>query len=161
MTIAIGDKLPEATFKRFGDEGLVDVTSADLFAGRKVALFAVPGAFTPTCHAKHLPGYVEHAAELEAKGVDEIVCIAVNDPFVMKAWADHSQAGDAVTVLSDGNATFTKAIGMDVDLAGPFLGVRSKRYAMLVDDGVVKALMVEENPGTVENSGAEKMLAAL
>ena len=161
MPIAIGDRLPAATFKRFGPEGLVDVTGDELFEGQKVVLFAVPGAFTPTCHAKHLPGFVEHAAALQAKGVQRIVCIGVNDPFVMKAWADQSNVGDAVTVLSDGNCTFTKAIGMDVDLAGPFLGVRSKRYAMVVEDGLVKALMVEDNPGAVEASGADKVLAAL
>ncbi len=161
MTIAIGDKLPSATFKRFGADGLVDVGSDELFTGRKVVVFAVPGAFTPTCHAKHVPGYVEHAAALEAKGVDEIVCVAVNDPFVMKAWADQSGTDGKVTLLSDGNAAFTKAIGMDVDLAGPFLGVRSKRYAMVVDGGVVKALLVEENPGVVEKSGAEQVLAVL
>ena len=161
MAIAIGDKLPTATFKSFGADGLVDVGSDELFGGKKVVLFAVPGAFTPTCHAKHVPGYVQHAPALKAKGVDEIVCIAVNDPFVLKAWADQSGTEGVVKVLSDGNATFTKAVGMDVDLAGPYLGVRSKRYAMVVDDGVVKALMVEENPGVVEASGAEKVLAAL
>ncbi|TVQ40261.1 MAG: peroxiredoxin [Geminicoccaceae bacterium] len=161
MTIAIGDTLPAATFKCFGSDGLVDVGSDELFGGKKVALFAVPGAFTPTCHAKHVPGYVEHAAALKAKGIDTIVCIAVNDPFVMKAWSDHCGSETAVTMLSDGNATFTKAIGMDVDLAGPFLGTRSKRYAMVVDNGKVTALMIEENPGVVENTGAEHVLAAL
>ncbi len=161
MALQIGDTLPAATFKRFGADGLVDVTSEELFGGRKVVVFAVPGAFTPTCHAKHVPGYVQNGAALKAKGVDEIVCIAVNDPFVMKAWHDQSGAGDAVTMLSDGNATFTQAVGMDVDLAGPFLGTRSRRYAMVVDDGVVKALMIEENPGVVEKSGAEQVLAAL
>ncbi|MEO1089888.1 MAG: peroxiredoxin [Pseudomonadota bacterium] len=161
MAIAVGDKLPAATFKRFGDDGMTDVTGDQLFSGRKVVLFAVPGAFTPTCHANHLPGYVQQAGALKAKGIDEIVCVAVNDPFVMKVWADQSNVGDAVTLLSDGNGTFAKSVGLDIDLAGPFLGVRSKRYVMVVDDGVVKALMVEDNPGVVEASGADKVLAAL
>ncbi len=161
MTIAKGDKLPDASFKRFGADGMIDVSSPDLFAGRKVVVFAVPGAFTPTCHEQHLPGFVQHAADLKAKGVDAVVCVAVNDPFVLKAWGDASNLNDAVTLLSDGNGTFTKAIGMDIDLAGPFLGVRSKRYAMIVDDGVVSEIMVEDNPGAVASSGAEQVLAKL
>ena len=161
MTIAEGAKLPAATFKKLGPEGMTDVTSDALFGGRKVVLFAVPGAFTPTCHEQHLPGFLAHADALEAKGVAEIACVAVNDPFVLEAWGEHSKIGEAITLLSDGNAAFTKAIGMDVDLSGPFLGVRSKRYAMIVDDGVVSALMVEDNPGAVAASGAEQVLAKL
>ena len=161
MTIAKGDKLPAATFKEFGPDGMTDVSSDALFGGRKVVLFAVPGAFTPTCHEQHLPGFLAHADALEAKGVAEIACVAVNDPFVLEAWGEHSKIGEAITLLSDGNAAFTKAIGMDVDLSGPFLGVRSKRYAMIVDDGVVSALMVEDNPGAVAASGAEQVLAKL
>jgi len=161
MAIAIGDELPPTTFKTFGDDGMVDVAGADLFGGRRVVLFAVPGAFTPTCHEQHLPGFIRHAADLRAKGVDEVVCVAVNDPFVLRAWAEKAGVGDSVILLSDGNAEFTRAIGMDVELTGPFLGTRSKRYAMLVDDGVVKELMVEDSPGSVAVSGAEQMLAKL
>jgi len=161
MAIAIGDKLPAATFKKFGADGMVDVTGDELFAGRKVVLFAVPGAFTPTCHEQHLPGFVQHADALKAKGVDDIVCVAVNDPFVMRAWEEQSGVGDKITMLSDGNADFTRAIGMDVALTGPFLGTRSKRYAMVVEDGVVKELMVEDNPGAVAVSGADAILAKL
>jgi len=161
MAIAIGDKLPAATFKKFGADGMVDVTGDELFAGRKVVLFAVPGAFTPTCHEQHLPGFVQHADALKAKGVDDIVCVAVNDPFVMRAWEEQSGVGDKITMLSDSNADFTRAIGMDVALTGPFLGTRSKRYAMVVEDGVVKELMVEDNPGAVAVSGADAILAKL
>jgi len=161
MAIAIGDKLPAATFKKFGADGMVDVTGDELFAGRKVVLFAVPGAFTPTCHEQHLPGFAQHADALKAKGVDDIVCVAVNDPFVMRAWEEQSGVGDKITMLSDGNADFTRAIGMDVALTGPFLGTRSKRYAMVVEDGVVKELMVEDNPGAVAVSGADAILAKL
>ncbi len=161
MAIARGDKLPDATFKKFGPDGMTDVTGEELFGGRKVVLFAVPGAFTPTCHEQHLPGFLQHADAIKAKGVAEIACIAVNDPFVLKAWGEQSKIGEKVTLLSDGNAGFTKAIGMDVDLSGPFLGVRSKRYAMIVDDGVVTELLVEDNPGAVAASGAEQVVAKL
>lgn len=161
MAIAIGDKLPAATFKKFGADGMVDVTGDELFGGRKVVLFAVPGAFTPTCHEQHLPGFVQHADALKAKGVDAVVCVAVNDPFVMRAWEQQTGVGDKITMLSDGNADFARAIGMDVALTGPFLGTRSKRYAMLVEDGVVKELMVEDNPGAVAVSGADAILAKL
>ncbi len=161
MAIATGDKLPDVTFKAFGADGMADITGDVLFGGRKVVVFAVPGAFTPTCHEQHLPGFVAHADAIKAKGVADIVCVAVNDPFVVKAWADAAGVGDAVRLVSDGNATFTKAIGMDIDLSGPFLGTRSKRYAMIVENGVVAALMVEDNPGAVASSGAEQVLAAL
>ena len=153
MTIAVGDKLPEATFKVRTPDGLKDVTTQELTAGKKVVLFAVPGAFTPTCHAKHVPSYLEHLDALKAKGADAVGCIAVNDAFVLDAW------GKAVG--SDGNATFTKALGLDFDGSGFGLGTRSKRYAMLVDNGVVKALNVEESPGGMEVSGADRILAAL
>jgi peroxiredoxin len=161
MAIAIGDKLPAATFKKFGADGMVDVTGDELFGGKKVVLFAVPGAFTPTCHEQHLPGFVQHADALKAKGVDAVVCVAVNDPFVMRAWEQQTGVGDKITMLSDGNADFARAVGMDVALTGPFLGTRSKRYAMLVEDGVVKELMVEDNPGAVAVSGADAILAKL
>jgi peroxiredoxin len=161
MAIAVGGKLPAATFKKFGADGMVDVTGDALFAGKKVVVFAVPGAFTPTCHEQHLPGFVQHADALKAKGVDDIVCVAVNDPFVMRAWEQQTGVGETINMLSDGNADFTRAIGMDVELTGPFLGTRSKRYAMLVEDGVVKELMVEDNPGAVAVSGADAILAKL
>lgn len=161
MTIAVGDKLPEATFKVRTPDGLKDVTTTELTAGRKVVLFAVPGAFTPTCHARHVPSYLEHLDALKAKGVAEVACVAVNDAFVLDAWAKASAADGKLTLLSDGNATFTKAIGMDFDGSGFGLGTRSKRYAMLVDNGVVKALNVEESPGVMEVSGADRILAAL
>ncbi len=160
MTIAVGDRLPEATFKVRTPEGLKDVTARELTAGRRVVLFAVPGAFTPTCHAKHLPSYLEHLDALKAKGIDEVACVAVNDAFVLDAWSKQGGCDGKITMLSDGNATFTKAIGLDFDGSGFGLGTRSKRYSMLVDDGVVKALNVEESPGVMEVSGADRILAA-
>lgn len=161
MTIAVGDKLPEATFKVRTPDGLKDVTTSELTAGRKVVLFAVPGAFTPTCHARHVPSYLEHLDALKAKGVAEVACVAVNDAFVLDAWAKATGADGKLTLLSDGNGTFTKAIGLDFDGSGFGLGIRSKRYAMLVDNGVVKTLNIEESPGVMEVSGADRMLAAL
>ena len=159
--IAVGDKLPEATFKVRTPEGLKDVTTRELTAGKRVVLFAVPGAFTPTCHAKHVPSYLEHLDALKAKGVDAVACVAVNDALVLDAWARASGAEGKLTLLSDGNATFTKAVGLDFDGSGFGLGTRSKRYSMLVEDGTVKALNVEESPGVMEVSGADRILAAL
>jgi peroxiredoxin len=161
MTIAVGDRLPEATFKVRTPDGLRDLSVKELTAGRKVVLFAVPGAFTPTCHARHLPSYVEHHDALKAKGVDAIACVAVNDAFVLDAWAKQGEADGKIAMLADGNATFTKAVGLEFDGSGFGLGTRSKRYAMLVEDGVVKALNVEEAPGVMEVSGADRMLTAL
>jgi glutaredoxin/glutathione-dependent peroxiredoxin len=161
MTIAVGDKLPDATFKVRTPDGLKDVTTQELTAARKVILFAVPGAFTPTCHAKHVPSYLEHLDALKAKGVAEVACVAVNDAFVLDAWAKATGADGKITLLSDGNGTFTKAIGLDFDGSGFGLGTRSKRYSMLVDNGVVKALHIEESPGVMEVSGADRLLAAL
>jgi peroxiredoxin len=161
MTIAVGDKLPEATFKVRTPDGLKDVTTQELTAARKVVLFAVPGAFTPTCHAKHVPSYLEHLDALKAKGVAEVACVAVNDAFVLDAWAKASGAEGKITLLSDGNGTFTKAIGLDFDGSGFGLGTRSKRYSMLIDNGVVKALNIEESPGVMEVSGADRILDAL
>ncbi|MEM9473076.1 MAG: peroxiredoxin [Pseudomonadota bacterium] len=161
MSISVGDKLPDATFTTMTAEGPTQMSTADVFAGRKVVLFAVPGAFTPTCHMKHLPGFVTHAADLKAKGVDTIACVSVNDVFVLNAWADQSGAKDAVTFLADGSADFTKAIGMELDASGLGLGIRSQRYAMLVDDGVVAVLNLEDVPSSAEASSAEKILAAL
>ncbi|ODR95301.1 alkyl hydroperoxide reductase [Methyloceanibacter stevinii] len=161
MTIAEGDMLPEATFRAMGPDGIQTLTSKDVFGGKKVVLFAVPGAFTPTCHLKHLPGFIEAADAFKAKGVDDVVCVAVNDPFVLAAWTEMTGAADKVKILSDGNAEFTKKIGMDFDGSGVGLGTRSKRYAMVVEDGTVKALMTEENPGVAEVSAAEAVLASL
>jgi peroxiredoxin len=161
MTIAVGDKLPAATFKVRTPDGLKDVSTTELTAGRKLVLFAVPGAFTPTCHARHVPSYLEHLDALKAKGVAEVACVAVNDAFVLDAWAKACGTDGKITLLSDGNGTFTKAIGMDFDGSGFGLGTRSKRYAMLVDNGVVKALNIEESPGVMEVSGADRILAAL
>ncbi|KAD0066204.1 hypothetical protein R6Q59_011484 [Mikania micrantha] len=162
-TIAVGDKLPEATLSYFDSDGeLQTATISDLTKSKKTILFAVPGAFTPTCSQKHLPGFVEKSAELKAKGVNTIACIAVNDAFVMKAWKADLKIGDDVVLLSDGNGEFTKAIGCELDLRdNPVgLGVRSRRYAMLVEDGVVRVLNLEEG-GAFTSSSAQDMLDIL
>src|SRR6476659_11152885 len=143
MSISVGDSLPEATFRVLGSEGIDKLSTADIFAGTKVVLFAVPGAFTPTCHLKHLPGFIENADAFKKKGVVTIACVAVHDPFVVDAWAKAAGGKGKILFLSDGNGEFTKAIGLDFDGSGIGLGLRSKRYAMLVDDGVVKVLKVE------------------
>jgi glutaredoxin/glutathione-dependent peroxiredoxin len=161
MTISIGDRLPEATFTSPSADGPKPVTTQDYFGGRTVALFAVPGAFTPTCHANHLPGYVQHGDAIKAKGVDAIAVTGVNDVFVMKAWAEASGANGKIDFLADGSADFAKAIGMELDLGARGLGMRSKRYSMIVKDGVVTALAIEESPGQAAVSGAEAMLALL
>ena len=161
MAIKVGDALPNTTFRVMTSEGPKPKPAEEVFKGRKVVLFAVPGAFTPTCHARHVPSYLEHLDALKAKGVAEVACVAVNDAFVLDAWAKATGADGRLTLLSDGNATFTKAVGMDFDGSGFGLGTRSKRYAMLVDNGVVKALNVEESPGVMEVSGADRILAAL
>lgn len=158
MSIGIGDRLPHATFKILTDSGLTDLTTEEVFAGKKVAVFAVPGAFTPTCHAKHLPGFLEHVADFRDKGIDTVACIAVNDANVLDAWAKSTGADGKILFLADGNAEFTKAIGLDFDNSAAGRGVRSRRYSMLVEDGVVKALNVEDAPGKVEVSGAEALL---
>lgn len=161
MAIAVGERLPEMTFKVRTPEGIRDVTTQDLTVGKKVVLFAVPGAFTPTCHAKHLPSYLDHLAALQAKGVDQVACVSVNDPFVMDAWGKQAGIDGRILLLADGNAAFTRAVGLDFDGSGFGLGTRSKRYAMLIEDGVVKALQVEESPGVMEVSGADRILALL
>ena len=161
MTIAIGDKLPAATFKVRTADGLADMTTEELCAGKTVALFAVPGAFTPTCSAKHLPSYLDNLDALKTKGVDTIACVAVNDAFVLSAWAKAQEADGKIVMLADGTAAFTKALGLDFDGSGAGLGIRSKRYAMLVKDGVVTALNVEASPGVMEVSGADRLLASL
>ena len=161
MAIAIGDSLPDATFRVLEDDGIAPMTTSELVAGKKVVLFAVPGAFTPTCHLKHLPGFIENAEAFKKKGVDVVACVAVNDPFVVDAWADASGGKGKVLFLSDGNGEFTKKIGMDFDGSGIGLGTRSKRYAMLVEDGVVTAMNTEESPGVADVSTAENLLKAL
>jgi glutaredoxin/glutathione-dependent peroxiredoxin len=161
MPISKGDRLPEVTFRLLGPEGINTVTTGEVFDGKKVVLFAVPGAFTPTCNLKHLPGFVDNAEKFKKKGVDAVVCVAVNDPFVLGEWAERSGGKGKVLFLSDGNAEFTKKIGMDFDGSGIGLGTRSKRYAMLVEDGVVKELNVEDSPGVAIESTADKLLSAL
>jgi peroxiredoxin len=161
MALAIGDRLPDATFRVMGTDGIKPMTTREVFGGKKVVLFAVPGAFTPTCHLKHLPGFVERASEFKRHGIDSVVCVAVNDPFVLAAWEEKSGGKGKVLFLSDGNAEFTKKIGMDFDGGGIGLGTRSKRYAALVEDGVVKILNVEESPGVAAESTAEKILQGL
>ncbi len=159
MTIAVGDKIPSVTVQRKTAEGIDQVSTDEFFAGRKVVLFAVPGAFTPTCSQKHLPGFVAKADAIKAKGVDEIACIAVNDAFVMDAWGKDQNAGGKVTMLADGSAKLAKALGLDMDLGERGMGPRSKRYAMVVDDGKVSVLNVDESG--FEKSSAEAILAAL
>ena len=161
MAIAVGDRLPDSTFKVRTPDGLKDMTTQELTAGKTVVLFAVPGAFTPTCHAKHLPSFVENFEALRGKGVDTVACVSVNDAFVLEAWARQGGAEGKVLMLADGNASFTKAVGLDFDGSGFGLGVRSKRYAMVVRDGVVTSLEVEEAPGVMEVSGADRVLAGL
>lgn len=161
--ISVGDKLPESTLSYFDSDGELQTTTiSDLTKSKKTILFAVPGAFTPTCSQKHLPGFVEKSSELKAKGVNTIACISVNDAFVLKAWKADLKIGDEVLILSDGNGDFTKAIGCELDLTDNAigLGVRSRRYAMLVEDGVVKVLNLEEG-GAFTSSSAQDMLAAL
>ncbi|KAG0532139.1 hypothetical protein BDA96_04G082900 [Sorghum bicolor] len=163
-TIAVGDKLPDATLSYFdpSDGELKTVTVAELTAGKKAILFAVPGAFTPTCSQKHLPGFVEKAGELKAKGVETVACVSVNDAFVMKAWKEALGLGEDVMLLSDGNLELTRALGVEMDLSDKpvGLGVRSRRYALLAEDGVVKVLNLEDG-GAFTTSSAEEMLKVL
>ena len=158
MTIKVGDHLPEATFKTMGPDGPKDVTTKDVFGGKKVALFAVPGAFTPTCHKQHIPAYVAKSAEFKKMGADAIACTAVNDVFVLDAWAKATGADGKLMMLADGSADFARKLGLDNDLTARGMGVRSKRYSMLVDNGVVKALNVETEP-KVDKSSADTLLA--
>ncbi len=160
MTIKVGDKVPSATLRYMGADGVQAVTTDEFFGGKKVALFGVPGAFTRTCSERHLPGYVSHAEELKAKGVDTIACIAVNDQFVMDAWGKDRGAAGKVVMLGDGSGDFVRAIGLELDRIKEGMGVRTQRYSMLVDNGVVKALNVEQ-PGQFDVSSAEAMLKAL
>ncbi|HEX8525679.1 peroxiredoxin [Allosphingosinicella sp.] len=160
MAISVGDRLPQATLVKATSEGPQPVDSADFFSGRKVALFSVPGAFTPTCSAKHLPGFVEKVDELKAKGVDEVACTAVNDAFVLQAWAEQAGAEGKVTMLADGNGDFVEAMGLAADFNKFGMGKRGQRWSMIVDDGTVKELNVEE-PGAFNVSSADYMLAQL
>ncbi len=160
MTIAKGDTLPATIFTKITENGPEQVRSEEYFAGRTIALFSVPGAFTPTCSAKHLPGFVDKAAELKAKGVDEIACTAVNDAFVMAAWAKAANADGAVTMLADGNGDFVKALGLEMDGSKFGMGQRGQRFSMLVKDGVVEQLNVEA-PGDFKLSSADYLLGQL
>lgn len=160
MTIKVGDKVPSVTLRYVSPDGVQAVTTDDFFRGKKVALFGVPGAFTRTCSERHLPSYVSHADEFKAKGVDTIACIAVNDQFVMDAWGKERGATGKVVMLGDGSGDFVRAIGLELDRIKEGMGVRTQRYSMLVDDGVVKALNVEQ-PGQFDVSSAETMLKAL
>lgn len=161
MTIKPGDKIPSVTIKRMGAGGLEDLNIGDYIAKKKVVIFAVPGAFTPSCSMKHLPGYIENAAAIKAKGIDEIICIAVNDPFVMQHWGENSGAAGRITMVPDGNGEFTKKIGMEFDGSGAGLSFRSRRYSMVVDKGVVKTINVEAAPSDVELSSAGTCLSGL
>ena len=160
MTIQVGDRLPNVEVGIMGAGGPESTTTDEIFNGRKVVVFGVPGAFTPTCSATHLPGYVVHHDAIKAKGVDAIVCVSVNDPFVMDAWGKSQNVNGNILMLADGSAVFTEAIGLTLDLTSRNLGVRSQRYAMIVDQGVVSHLNVEEGTG-VEVSGAETILNLL
>lgn len=160
MTIQAGDRIPAGTLKQMTKDGPSNLTTEQLFKGRKVVLFSVPGAFTPTCHAKHLPGYVEHLGALKAKGVDAVACLAVNDVFVMDAWGKASNVGEGILMLADGNAEFTKALGLELDASGFGMGTRGKRFAMIVEDGVVKHLNVE-TAGEFRVSAADYVLGQL
>ncbi|MFO7747174.1 MAG: peroxiredoxin [Orrella sp.] len=167
MTVKVGDHIPDGTLTEFIETesagcsvGPNDFKVADLVKGKKILMFALPGAFTPTCSAKHVPGYVEHFDAIKAKGVDEIWCVAVNDAFVMGAWGREQQAEGKVRMLGDGSAAWTKAMGLELDLTARNMGIRSQRYAAIIDDGVIKALAIEE-PGAFEVSSAEAMLKHL
>jgi peroxiredoxin len=160
MAIKVGDKIPSLKLKTMKDGKMSDITTDEIFRGKKVVLFAVPGAFTPTCSMQHLPGFVEKAAEFKAKGIDTIACISVNDAFVMGAWGKDKAADGRVLMLADGNGEFAKAVGLDFDGSGIGFGLRSQRYALVAQDGVVKVLAVEE-PMKFQVSSAEAILARL
>ena len=160
MTLKVGDKIPDATFTVMTAEGPKPMTTAELCNGKKVALFAVPGAYTPTCHKSHMPGFVERAAELKTKGFDTIACTSTNDVFVLTAWAEDTGATGKIVMLADGSADFARKAGLEMDLSARGMGVRSKRYAMAVDNGVVKILNIEEVPG-VDKSSAETMCSMI
>ncbi len=160
MSITAGERMPAGTFKIMGESGPQELTTAQLFDGKRVALFSVPGAFTPTCSAKHLPGYIEHAAELRAKGVDTIACMSVNDVYVMGAWGKSAGVGDAVLMLADGSGDYARALGLELNLMGAGLGMRGQRFALLVDNGVATKVLVEA-PGEFKVSSADYLLGQL
>ncbi len=160
MAIKVGDRIPSAKMKHMTKDGPKDITTDDLFKGKKVAVFGLPGAFTRTCSGQHLPGFVQNAGTIKAKGVDTIACLSVNDAFVMDAWGKSQNVGDKVLMLADGNAEFTKAIGLEIDRRDVGFGLRSQRYSMLVEDGVVKKLNLEK-PGAFDISNAETLLGQL
>jgi glutaredoxin/glutathione-dependent peroxiredoxin len=160
MAIAVGDRIPDIKVMTMGSDGPTPVQTGDVIGTGKVVLFAVPGAFTPTCSDFHMPGYVLRSEELAAKGVDKVVCISVNDAFVMGAWGEAQNVGDTIELLADGNGEFTKAVGLEMDGTGFGLGIRSQRYAMIIEDGVVTLVNVEPGPG-LSVSGVEEILAAL
>ncbi|MCC7122548.1 MAG: peroxiredoxin [Gammaproteobacteria bacterium] len=160
MTIKAGDKMPSGSFGVMTDKGPGSITTDELFKGKKVVLFSVPGAFTPTCSAKHLPGFVDKAGDIKAKGIDTIACLAVNDAFVMGAWGKHAAVGDKVLMLADGNATYTRALGLELDASGFGMGTRGQRFALVVDDGVVKNVFIEA-PMEFKVSSADNVLANL
>ncbi|RIK87599.1 MAG: peroxiredoxin [Hyphomicrobiales bacterium] len=161
MTIAVGQKLPDTTFKTSTADGPKEVSTAEIFAGRKVVLFGVPGAFTPTCNNNHLPGYIENRDAILSRGVDEIAVVAVNDVFVMSAWARASGGDGKILFLADGSGDFARAAGLDIDLSRAGLGLRLKRFSAIVEDGVVTALNIEDAPGTVASSGAAALIDQL
>ncbi len=160
MTIKVGDRIPSATLHRMTDDGVAEVSTDTLFKGKRVALFGLPGAFTRTCSGQHLPGFVANADGFKAKGVDAIVCLSVNDAYVMNVWGKDQGVGDKVMMIADGSAAFTRALGLDIDLGDRGFGVRSRRYSMIVDDGVVTALHLEDATALTV-SGAETLLADL
>jgi peroxiredoxin len=160
MTIKAGDRIPEGKLKQMGTDGPMNVAAEELLGTGRVVLFSVPGAFTPTCDAKHLPGFIEQAGALRAKGVDRIVCLAVNDVFVMNAWGKSAGAGDKVVMAADGNGDYTRALGLELDARGHGMGMRGKRFALVIEDGVVRQVHVEA-PGEFKVSSAEHILAEL
>ncbi|HJN20808.1 MAG: peroxiredoxin [Alphaproteobacteria bacterium] len=160
MTIKVGDTVPSITLRQMTTDGIKEVSTDELLGGKKVVLFALPGAFTPTCSSKHVPGFIENAEALKGRGVEAIACVSVNDAFVMDAWGRDLGVGDSVLMLADGNADFTRAVDLMLDGSGIGFGVRSQRYAMIVDDGVVKHLAVEDGTG-LDVSAAERILAML
>ena len=157
--IKVGDRIPNARVKHMTANGPAEITTDELFKGKIVVVFGLPGAFTPTCSAKHVPGYLAKSADLKAKGVDTIACLSVNDAFVMGAWGKDQRVEDKILMLADGSAQLTKALGLELDLTPHGMGMRSKRFAMVVKDGVVKHLAIEENPGALDVSAAEKVMA--
>jgi peroxiredoxin len=161
MPVQIGDKLPDIKLKRLGANGMEEIQTADYFKNKKVVLFATPGAFTPTCAQKHLPGYVSNADKIKSEGVDEIVCLSVNDPFVMKHWGEIAGTEGKVTMLPDGNGEFVEALGLNFDGSGAGLGKRAKRFSAIIENGIIKDLQVEEAPGQLELSGADVCMVRL